>query len=461
MISVAARIAEEAAGLDFATLPASVVSFAKLAVMDQLGVQLRGATLPHVAPGLQLVRGMESRPESSIVYHGGRAAAPYAAYVNALFGHSCEFDDSHFWTGHPGVCTIPVAFAFAERQGSSGREVLTAIVAGYQAMVEACGPIHHSTLTSGWHGTKVGGVFGAAATAGKLLGLDEAQLAQALSIAGSDASGTMEYDQSGGEVKRLHPAMAARSGAEAALLAQMGMTGPLTIFEGKRGIYRLFGDGQPADVERFFDGRFHILETFFKLYPAVGTVHAALDALRMVMDRESFSPAEVEEIDVGLAAYAVAHGASIVRPTDALSAQFSLAFSLALRLLRNENELDSYTDPELWTDLDLLAIADRVRTHAINIPAQQCQLGATVDVVLRDGRRLCAAQPAPRGHPDNPATSRDLEEKFLGLTRELLPAEAPEQVLRAIDRLEYEPDVSRLMELVAAPVSAASALRRR
>jgi 2-methylcitrate dehydratase PrpD len=388
------------------------------------------------------------------VYHGGRAVAQYAAYANALFGHSCEFDDSHFWTGHPGVCTVPVALAVAERQGSSGRDVLTAVVAGYQAMVQACGPIHYSTLTSGWHGTKVGGVFGAAATAGKLLGLNEAQLAQALAIAGSDASGTMEYDQSGGEVKRLHPAMAARSGVEAALLAGTGMTGPLTIFEGNRGIYRLFGDGRPADVGRFFDGRFHIMDTFFKLYPAVGTVHAALDALREVMERNTFETAEVVEIDVGLAPYAIVHGASIVRPADAVSAQFSVAFSLALRLVRHANELDSYTDPRSWSDPDVLAIADKVRAHGVSFEPGACELGATVDVVLRDGRRLAAKRQAPRGHPDNPATTRDLEEKFFSLTKGVLPPGVPEQVLRTVNRLEEQPDVGGLMALVGAPVGA-------
>jgi 2-methylcitrate dehydratase PrpD len=300
----------------------------------------------------------------------------------------------------------------------------------------------------------VGGVFGAAATAGKLLGLNEAQLAQALAIAGSDASGTMEYDQSGGEVKRLHPAMAARSGVEAALLAGTGMTGPLTIFEGRRGIYRLFGDGRAADVERFFDGRFHIMDTFFKLYPAVGTVHAALDALREVMERNTFETAEVVEIDVGLAPYAVVHGASIVRPADAVSAQFSLAFSLALRLVRNENELDSYTDPTSWSDPDLLAIADRVRAHGISFEPGACELGATVDVVLRDGRRLAAKQRAPHGHPDNPATTRDLEEKFFSLTKGVLPPGVPEQVLRTVNRLEEQPDVGGLMALVGAPVGA-------
>ena len=102
-------------------------------------------------------------------------------------------------------------------------------------MICSVGPIHRRTLELGWHGTKIGGVFGAAAATGKILNLNALELANAFAIAASDASGTMEYDQSGGEIKRFHAGLASRSGVEAAILAAAGLTGPLTIFEGKRG----------------------------------------------------------------------------------------------------------------------------------------------------------------------------------------------------------------------------------
>jgi len=191
------------------------------------------------------------------------------------------------------------------------------------------------------------------------------------------------------------------------------------------------------------------------MYPAVGTVHAALDALREIMERESFLPSEVSEIDVGLAAFAIAHGGSIVHPTDTVSAQFSLAFSLGLRLLRNENSLDSYTNPALWSDPGLLAFAERVTTHPIEIPRDECQLGATVDVVLRDGRRFSAKQRAPTGHPDNPAQPGDVEAKFYELTSGLVPDGVAARIVRMVDRLEDEPDLTKLLELLTARVPAA------
>ena len=106
------------------------------------------------------------------------------------------------------------------------------------------------------------------------------------------------------------------------------MTGPLTIFEGKRGIYKLFGDGSPPEIERFWQGQFHILDTMFKLYPVVGTAHAALNALTEIQSRHAFSADKIEAINVGLVDWAIPHGAAIIRPTDVISAQFSLAFGV-------------------------------------------------------------------------------------------------------------------------------------
>ena len=342
------------------------------------------------------------------------------------------------------VCVIPAALALAERGRATGRELITAVVAGYQAQAASIGPIHGSTLALGWHGTKVGGVFGAAGAAASLLRLDIKQAAHALSIAASDASGTMEYDQSGGEVKRLHAGSASRSGVQAALLAQYGMTGPSTIFEGKRGIYRLFGDGSPPDVERFWTGHFHILDTMFKLYPAVGTAHAALNALNQIMGSEEFVPSDVTAINVGLVDWAIPHGAAIARPTDCISAQFSLAFSLALRLVKRSNDLQFYLDPGLWADGELLGQAEKVHPYPMVIEDGAHPLGAKVEVILRDGRKFCYYQRAPRGLPECPASDAELKLKFYGLTEGLFPREQVEQIVQKVDGLEALEDVSEL-----------------
>src|ERR1700730_1932440 len=168
--TLAERLADRLGGIRYERLPTDVVERAKLCILDQLGIQLRGAPLPQSGPAIALARALGGPPESTIPLVGDRVSAPYAAFAAAALGHSCEYDDSHFQCGHPGVCVIPVGLALGEKHAASGRDVLAAVVAGYEAMVLAVGPIHHSTLTTGWHGTKVGGVFAAAAAASGILG---------------------------------------------------------------------------------------------------------------------------------------------------------------------------------------------------------------------------------------------------------------------------------------------------
>jgi 2-methylcitrate dehydratase PrpD len=436
--------------ISYDSLPGEVVARAKDCLLDQFGVQLRGATLAYVQPALQVARRLQAAPQSTITLYGDRTSPPLAAFVNATFGHSCEYDDAHFLCGHPGVCTIPAGLAFAEACGASGKDLIRAVVAGYQACALSLAPVHDDTLVLGWHGMKVSGVFGAAATAGVLLGLDAEQMTNALAIAASEAGGTMEYDQSGGEVKRLHAGMASRSGTMAAMLAQEGLTGPHTIFEGPRGIWRLFGKaGAPPRRELQSADRWQILDTIFKLYPCVGTLHAALDAVRMIQSDHTLYPDDIDSIEVGLADWAVPHGGTITRPTDVISAQFSLGYSVALRVVRNSNEVGLYMDPEAWTDPELLEVIDRVRPYPMPVAPGE-ELGAKVTVTTRDGRRIEASQPAFRGWHTNPACSRDIEEKFFETVAAVVPQAQSQELADAVRHVEDVDDVATLAALLVA-----------
>lgn len=380
---------------------------------------------------------------------GGRAAAPYAAFVNATYGHSLEYDDSHIDCCRAGTMVVPTALAMAEREGASGRSLLTAIVAGYQVMVWSIGPINMAILDLGWHGMKVGGPFAVAATTSKLLGLRADRIAHALAIAGSESSGTTEYNQSGGSAKRYHAGMAVRSGIEAALLAKEGLTGPLTIFEGERGIQRLFSERKPGSNKRFWDGSFHILRNMYKLYPVVGTLHAPLDALAMVLlQRIDASPDDIERVEVRMADWAVRHSTRIRRPEDMTGAQFSLAFAFALRIARGRVSLDDFADAGSWTDPELLRLADRIEAVPMAVPEGANEMYGDVTVFWRDGTHDRAFVPIPRGFWTNPASNEDLRAKFRDVTAQTLSSRATEQVITLVDRAEDWPDVSALWEVL-------------
>lgn len=446
--TLAGQLAERMVELRAAPLPDDVAERACLCVLDQLGNQLRGATLPHVQPARRLAELVGRSAECSVPMHELRLTAPYAALVTATFGHSCEYDDSHFLCGHPGACVIPTVLAVGEQQGASGEQVLRAVVAGYEAMVLAIGPIHPTTMATGWHGTKLGGVFGSVGATAELINLDVPATAHALAIAGGEASGTLEYDQAGGEVKRVHPGMAARSGIESAWLARAGLTGPLTIFEGERGIYRLFGDGSAPAVDAVWSRRFHIRDVMFKLYPAVGTHQAPLDALRYLIETEGVRAQDVSSISVLTAPWALMHGGATDQPADMISAQFNLGFSLAVRLLRSSNAISLYADRSLWSDPEIRALSEMTTVRELTLAPDESELGAAVEVVLRDGRLFRRREYAFRGHPLNPASSSDIETKFRGLVEGLLPDDRTDQILDAVWNLGTLRDIRELTTLL-------------
>lgn len=447
--TVSERLASWVVSLTSDQLPDDVTAMTKRLVLDQLGLQLRGSTLPNVQPVRAVATALAGTAEATVAGSATRLSAPQAAWVNGTLGHSAEYDDAHMSAWHTSSAVVPAALAVAEREGRDGAELITAVVAGVQVMGVLGSVAGGGMLARGWHGSKVLGVFGAAAAAGRLLGLDAAQLANAFGIAASDAGGTMEYDRSGGEVKRLHAGSAARTGVEAVLLARAGLTGPATILEGHRGIFAMFGEAQDGAVPAPEEwDRWQVLGTMFRFYPAIAATHPPLDALRRLREQEPFGADDVVAITVGLPAWAVGHGAAIVRPADAISAQFSLGFGLGLQLVTGANRPQDYFDPRRWQDPEIVRIAEAVVPEAMEIPDGDPDLSARVEVDLRDGRRLAAYQPGFHGHPVWPASGQDIEAKFRANLDGVTSKERAQAIIDGVTALEHAPSVRDLAVLL-------------
>jgi 2-methylcitrate dehydratase PrpD len=451
---LAVRLAGTAAATSAAGLPADVIAVIKELVMDQLGLQLRGATLPNVTPVARLVGAAGGTPRCAVAGAGVRTSAPYAAYANGTFGHACQYDDSHQLAWHPGSCVVPGVLAVAESEQRPGADAIAAVAAGTQVMAVLGAAATPAMQQLGWHGAKVLGVFGAAVGAGMMLGLTADQLAQAIAIAASDSAGTMEYDQGGGEVKRLHLGSAARAGCEAALLAGDGMTAPLTALDGNKGVLTLIGRLGQVEALAAVDAaypRSHVRDLIFRLHPTVGTVHAPLDGIASLRLEHGFDWPDVQAISVGLTEYAKAHGGTITRPHDLLSAQYSLAFSVGLLLTRGQDRPQDYFDASLWSDPDILAVADRVQVYPTSFPDGFPMLSARVGVRLRDGREFTVLQRGFRGHPENPATTAEIEAKFRANLAGLRSEAEIEEMIALIRGLDELSDLGRLADLLAAP----------
>lgn len=449
-----ARTAAWVCDLTYEALPPRVVDLAKACVLDQIGVQIFGATLAHAQAPYRMVQAMGAAPESTIAFHGTRTVAPYAACVNAVFASGCELDDGNPAAGHGGSPVIPTTLAFAELRGCSGRDIVRAVVAGYQVMAHVGIPIRLGMHRGGWHGVKVLGVFGAAAAASTMLGLGHEQTAHAIAIAASEASGTTEYDRVRPEWRRgeAHPCRRRRSVRCASSPARVRRAHrPGTAFDGWRGVLRVFGAAAPFEAPEDIGARFHIEDNIFKLQPAVGTVHAAVEAIEVLPRTSGFPIDRIDDIvriNVGVVDCAVADGGHISRPTDALSAQLSLAFSVALRLVRGRNAVQDYLDPGNWTDPSLLAVADKVICHATVFEPGAPELGATVSLRMADGRVLEHYQRAFRDHSSDPATSDDLERKFHVPVDGLIERDAADEIVDFVGRLDEASDVNRLFRVM-------------
>lgn len=449
-LGVTEKLAAHASNLRYGDIPLEVIEKAKDCILDQVGVELIGSTLEWNKIAYRYVLEMEGRGESTIVNYGTRAPTLDVAFVNATFGQGCELDDVGFGAGgHLSAATVPVGLALSEKEHVTGKELLSAIVTGCDVMYRLLLAVRPSAGKRGFHSHGIGGPFGAMIVAARLLRLNEDQMLHAFGIAGSHSAGTMEYDQTGGEVKRVHAGIAARGGIQAAMLARLGLTGPPTIIEGKRGFCRVFADHYDMDlITKDLGTDFKIMRVWFKMYPCVATVQGVIDTLAKIIEQHKLRPDEVEEIQVGISETSLSHGGAIYEPNDVASAQFSLPFSLALRLLKNHNDLSLYMDSKLWTDPKVLALAKKVKSYADPQAKGDKNYNTAMEVKLVNGRSIKAFQEYPPGSPLNPVSRDELRKKFRKLAAVVLPENRIDRIIDKVDRLETIHDASDLVPLL-------------
>ena len=449
-VGITEQLAIHTARVRYEDIPPEAIQKAKDCILDQIGVELIGSTLEWNKIAYRYVAEMGGRGESTVVNYGNKVPTLDAAFVNATFGQGCELDDVGFAAGgHPGAATVPVALALAEKQPSSGKDFLAAVVVGCDVMYRLLAAVRPSSGKRGFHSHGIGAPFGAVASAARLLHLTDGQMLHAFGIAGMHSSGTMEYDQTGGEVKRVIAGIAARAGIQSALLAQLGLTGPPTIIEGKRGFLKVFADVvEPDEITRDLGREFKIMRIWFKLYPCVATVQGVIYTLTKLIDQHRFSADDVEEIRVGISETSLSHGGAIYEPHDTASAQFSLPFSLAIRLLKNDNDLTFYMDPKLWTDPKVLALARKVKSYADPNAKKDQNYNTTMEVKLTNGETYKAFEPYPPGSPLNMVSRDVLRAKFRKMARAVLTEKRIDQLIESVDRLENYGDVAELIPLI-------------
>jgi 2-methylcitrate dehydratase PrpD len=456
-LPVAQQIAEWALAADLRDIDSKVLEKVKLHVLDQVGAQVSCCSLPAPKITQQYVAEFGRPGSASILGTRMQADAEGAAFANGTAGSSFEIDDygGNGAYAHPGCVVVPVCLAVAESRTLDGAAVLRAASVGFETIIRlALATMPSMFLERGFHQTGSHGVFAAALTTAMLEGFGVGTTVDALGIAGSHAAGTTEYTHGGGEVKRVHGGIGAAAGIRSARLARLGLTGPATIFEGKRGFLQAFCNTYDASfLYEQLGSHWHFPERgALKSHASCALIHhhfAAYDKLRA---EHRIAPEDVERVVLGCDQLTLQHtGATGPRPTDIVGAQFSAEYGIAMRIARGRNDVGSYLDVEAesFQDPVIASLASRVRLEldpecAVKIPKGK------VTLHMRDGTVLSASAYA-LGSPYNPMSRADIEQKYLGLVSRDFGDATARASLELIMNLEEVPDVRQITRLFAQP----------
>ena len=412
--SIAEQLAARIATLDAAKLPAAVRTKCEDLLVDVAGLCVTARNEDYIRAALA---GLDDDGPCTAIGHARTLSSASAAFVNGTAAHGEDFDDT-FEGGpvHAGAVVVPAVLAACERHRPDGTAALLGIAIGIEVMCRLSTVVPKAVHKAGFHPTAIFGVMGAAAGVSAALGLNAKQIVDALGIAGSFASGIIEYLAEGAWTKRLHPGWAAQSGIRAALLARGGFLGPRTVFEGVHGLFHGFAHTTEGDYAVLDDfGTRWVTETLaFKPYPCGTMAHPYIDCAKKLAAR-GIKPDDIKEMicEVG---EGTVHRlweplAAKQRPPNGYAAKFATPFILATGFVRGGVGLDAFTEATV-RDPDVLAVAAKVK-YVIdpNNPYPNAFTGH-IRCVLIDGSVVEERQPHFRGGANEPLTRADIEEKF-------------------------------------------------
>jgi len=449
-------LAEFVAGTGYEGLPSPAVRAAKELILDSLACCVGAASLTPAQIVIQIFAEMQGIEESTVWATGSKLPCLHATYVNSYLANLLDFDDTYSGAGHPGATVVPPALAVAERVAATGRELLAAVVLGYEVSIRIGLGIEPSPAKyhQGWgYGFQV---FGAATAAAKLLRLDVNGIERAFGLAGIAAPVPSAVPPAGALSASAFswpknyygwPAMGA---VLAALKAAKGFKADQAILDGDAGFWRMAGSDR-CDRELMLGGlgeTYLMVDTEHKPYPTCRWTHSSIDALDGILAEHPVDPRDAEQIRV--VGFSSLQLCSHTVPEDIVSAQYSLPYLLALRIhgrpLTPALSEQDLTDPDVLRTARRVVIepdpeADRSFFASTGAPRER---PATVTVRTVRGETHTRTVRSGRGGAGQKLTAEELREKFRGLVEPVVGPAGSEELLGGIEQLESVPDVRRL-----------------
>jgi 2-methylcitrate dehydratase PrpD len=449
------RLAEFVSALRFAQLPSEVVSKAKLCMLDTLGCCIFGASLPSIEKLTAMVTAEASAGQASAFGLSLKTSASLAALLNGTSAHAFQLDEIHLEsTLHPGSLALPAAFALAEAERTvSGRDLITALVAGYEVGIRIGLAAKGGMFKTGFHNQGTTGVFVAAAAAARVLRLNAHQTQHALGIAGSQAAGLMAV-QDGAMTKSFHSGRAAQSGVYAARLARLGYTGIPDVLEANYGAFfsSFVDDWSEPTLTEGLGAQWHILRVGFKPAPASNGSITAMTAIDRIMREHGLKAADIESMTAFVSDNTLHHCGWPYegdRIQSVLSAQMNLRYGIAVMAMERGYGVAQFDESKI-RDPEILKFIGRIRVeHEPKFEGEngRYRVACRLVVKLKDGMQRETTVLYRKGSPEDPMSGDELRHKFRTLTRRIGERRSEDiaQVVSRIDDCENPAELSRLL----------------
>ena len=457
MASLTERLAEYIVSTNFDEFSDEVVQKAKLCVLDSIGCTL-GAYKTGVGDVVTgLVAYLGGRPESTVLGSGGKVVCTHAAYANSTMNNALDFDDTSVGRplGHPGSVVIPSSIAVGESIGTSGKNLLTSIILGYDALIKVGTAIEPTKkmLFEARRG-HYSWTFGAAAATSRLLSLDKNQTLNALGIAGTNTPvpSTLKtiWGVRGVTMVKNNYGYASMGGIMAALLAKQGFSGPPDILDGDTGFWRMVCSDrfEPELVTKGLGEEFSILNVGFKPYPCCRFLHASIDAALEIKKKNHIDIEKIERIIIKThPKVSTVRPFSVYEPRTMLDAEFNTRYTVAVALIGLPFGPEWFSD-EALSDRKIKTLVKKIEL----VPSSEAEkvfpkLISTVEIVA-NGVKYMAHIDRIKGNPDNSMSEGELKNKFMRLAGYAISSKKTQAACKLIERMEELKDIKELTKLL-------------
>tara|TARA_X000000368_G_scaffold348947_1_gene288840 strand:- start:1087 stop:2469 length:1383 start_codon:yes stop_codon:yes gene_type:complete len=454
MENMTEKFAEFCEQLKYEDLSPEVIKRTKLLILDTVGIIIRARHDAESTSSLvSAIEKLEMSNGSCQVFSDKKTYSPSAAaLLNGTLAHSLDFDDTHAEASlHSSAPILSAALAAAQMNKSSGQELITACVVGYEVQIRlglAGGASAH--YKRGFHPSATCGIFGAAAAAGFLMGLTKEQYISAFGIALSQSAGSMQFLTDGAWTKRSHVGQAAQNGLSCAIMAGEGFKGPSKAFEGQWGYLHSYASG--GNIKKAIDGlgeKFETLNLGVKPYPSCRYSHAAIDGLIELKKELNFSSEDLDDVDIGLSETAL----NIIgyplndkqNPKSIVDGQFSMPFCAAVTVKSGGLQWDDYKNH--LNNSDTLSLCNKIKVSP-DKDAEECcpeYMSAKVKVVVK-GKKHEKFVKIPKGEPENFMDDAEFISKFQGLTEPYLSKQRVDQLTDLMLKMDKANNVNSIFE---------------